>query len=940
MDESINNIFFLKETIGKFKNELQKFISDPNQQKHNIISLRQNIEELEKNITKKERSIGNQILNNNVGSFIPIANRALNSHGNSGSLSKLNMAANSNLGNTATNRFSSNNNILGQTLQANYNSGYNNIQMKTVSSNLNNINNGNFNNNKNNINDNIQSNYNLDSRNGTFQSNSNNFNNFNNNNDNINNNQNNILNNNNQLVLGSLSKNNKNNNNNLTYYGGINNQNTNLLGATGALGSRNLNSANTGSAFNMINNNLNDNNNTNNRTEIFPNLNYIPESYYDLMYKAKRKEIIPEYSTPQFSNGFYSQKTEGRPKDATSEKQAFKSNLLLRRAKDQLHSGISELESNHLNKHQTEKLMEKHKIKTNKNTNFKKIKRAAGAAKFMDRNKIQKFANHNKNHYNGVLYDNKQTPVITQDEINKGILSMINRGLIPKTADLTPAFNRNGHPITLAKGEALKDLYAKTKLRDEIELGNNNKPKYNFGDKEENLVGFNAAGNNFFLTSAVNENQSMRDYINFNNVFYNNSASYENDTKDVVKTIPSLEMPNVNSDKVDNNNINENAININDNIDISPDNNNNNNNNNMLSTVKSNLRTISVANENDAEFIKAKESKDNLIKKDISPQMQESEVQKEANDKENLLSEADTHNQIRSRKIDEKQSIPKKPVYLVKMLLFKNFKIIENDDLNELLATGEEKQGTILYLIDYFQKLFKKLNMIYAEVEIKKFELLIKDELKNITNKDLIGCLTEKDLKAKGYDNNKTLHLNLKEAFVVRIQKFYRMHKAILNYIELRAKMKKIKKLQRNYRLYRLFKNSKILVEEKKLKNMIQWRIMMDNFKANWPQIKKEPRVEIHINSLSFSYIRNCTMEKFPVKENNQLNRLINLLDPNVEIIYIAPFPLGNEVLSYYFSILSTLGVDDAKERFHLIVPVILNYNFLNFFNYLFQNLN
>lgn len=30
MDETINNIYFLKETIGKFKNEIQKFVADPN----------------------------------------------------------------------------------------------------------------------------------------------------------------------------------------------------------------------------------------------------------------------------------------------------------------------------------------------------------------------------------------------------------------------------------------------------------------------------------------------------------------------------------------------------------------------------------------------------------------------------------------------------------------------------------------------------------------------------------------------------------------------------------------------------------------------------------------------------------------------------------------------------------------------------------------------
>src|SRR5690348_16949222 len=65
IDETIGNLNFLKETIGKFKNEIQKFIADPDYVNHNAITLRQSIEELEKNILNKEKNIAGQILNNN-----------------------------------------------------------------------------------------------------------------------------------------------------------------------------------------------------------------------------------------------------------------------------------------------------------------------------------------------------------------------------------------------------------------------------------------------------------------------------------------------------------------------------------------------------------------------------------------------------------------------------------------------------------------------------------------------------------------------------------------------------------------------------------------------------------------------------------------------------------------------------------------------------------
>ena len=58
-------------------------------------------------------------------------------------------------------------------------------------------------------------------------------------------------------------------------------------------------------------------------------------------------------------------------------------------------------------------------------------------------------------------------------------------------------------------------------------------------------------------------------------------------------------------------------------------------------------------------------------------------------------------------------------------------------------------------------------------------------------------------------------------------------------------------------------------------------------------------------------------------KQNNQLSRFISLIDPNVSIIYITPYPLGKEILSYYYSILTAMGIENPQERIHILVPVI-----------------
>ena len=71
---------------------------------------------------------------------------------------------------------------------------------------------------------------------------------------------------------------------------------------------------------------------------------------------------------------------------------------------------------------------------------------------------------------------------------------------------------------------------------------------------------------------------------------------------------------------------------------------------------------------------------------------------------------------------------------------------------------------------------------------------------------------------------------------------------------------------------------------------------MQNEFKRSWKGIKQGKRVEIHINSYSISEISRMSIEKYKQKENAQLARIFSVKDPNVEVVYISPFPLTNEI--------------------------------------------
>lgn len=216
------------------------------------------------------------------------------------------------------------------------------------------------------------------------------------------------------------------------------------------------------------------------------------------------------------------------------------------------------------------------------------------------------------------------------------------------------------------------------------------------------------------------------------------------------------------------------------------------------------------------------------------------------------------------------------------------------------------------------------MNINITEVDGEKVVQLATDELKIIGIKDFVNCLTEKEIIKNGFNKPQKVFANIREVAATIIQKFYRMFKTVSKIRTHLIMIKYSSKIQKAFRLLKLRASCKKLINQINQESDEYWNQIMEEFKNNWKDIKNSKRIEIHINSISNSAYRNSTVDKFTEKENIQLSRLISLADPNLEIIYVCPFKLEQDIIAYYFSILNTLGIENIKERFHLIVPVII----------------
>jgi len=62
-----------------------------------------------------------------------------------------------------------------------------------------------------------------------------------------------------------------------------------------------------------------------------------------------------------------------------------------------------------------------------------------------------------------------EPPPISEEDINKGMISLLNRGVIPRDVDLTPAFEKGAPPVA-CKGVRFYDKREAT-VRREIQTG-------------------------------------------------------------------------------------------------------------------------------------------------------------------------------------------------------------------------------------------------------------------------------------------------------------------------------------------------------------------------------------------------------------------------------------------------------------------------------------
>ncbi|XP_058242900.1 IQ motif-containing protein H [Hemibagrus wyckioides] len=150
-----------------------------------------------------------------------------------------------------------------------------------------------------------------------------------------------------------------------------------------------------------------------------------------------------------------------------------------------------------------------------------------------------------------------------------------------------------------------------------------------------------------------------------------------------------------------------------------------------------------------------------------------------------------------------------------------------------------------------------------------------------------------------------------RRAAAVRIQACWRCYHTRTAYLHQQRRKWAARTIAISWRLHTQLSHVRKSLQATRLCHLENYHSRAKHLATNWNHLITSKRTIIHIPSLGYSQEQRHSLRRFDILQNTQMGRLCDIRDKNVEVIYVCPVHLREDLVHYYTHL---LGLNEAEE--------------------------